>query len=249
MRPSILPLAALSLALVACSGDDGSTSNTSPTTAASSSSSSSSSSSTSSTSSASASTSDSTATSTATSDSTATSTATSEPTSTTNATSSSTTDATTGDLCAGEGESCADREACCADLNCCSGVPVPRGEEFCSINCPISDRNLKADLRAIDPARVLAQVVALPITTWRYKKDDPAIRHLGPMAQDFRAAFAVGASDRMIFPLDATGVSMAAIQGLHQRLVDAEEENAALRRQLGALERRLEALEGDAPAR
>ena len=113
--------------------------------------------------------------------------------------------------------------------------------------CPRSDRNLKADLRAIDPAHVLAQVVALPITTWRYKKDPPAIRHLGPMAQDFKAAFAIGGSDRMIFPLDATGVSLAAIQGLHQRLVDAEEENAALRQQLAELERRLAAIEAEAP--
>jgi hypothetical protein len=117
--------------------------------------------------------------------------------------------------------------------------------EFCSAMCPMSDRNLKADFRAIDPARVLAQVVALPITTWRYKKDSPDVRHLGPMAQDFKASFEIGGSDRMIFPLDATGVSMAAIQGLHQRLVDAEEENAALRRQLGDLERRLAAIEAD----
>jgi len=107
----------------------------------------------------------------------------------------------------------------------------------------MSDRNLKTEFRAIDPASVLAKVVAMPITTWRYKEDSADVRHLGPMAQDFSAAFGLWKTDRRIFPLDATGVSMAAIQGLHQRLVDAEEENAALRRQLGALERRMSALE------
>ncbi len=123
---------------------------------------------------------------------------------------------------------------------------MPPGEEFCSDICPMSDRNLKTDFRSVDPAQVLAKVVAMPITTWRYRKDGAETRHLGPMAQDFSAAFGLWNTDRMIFPLDATGVSMAAIQGMHRRLVDAEEENAALRRQLGALERRLEALEADA---
>ncbi|HGG57524.1 MAG TPA: tail fiber domain-containing protein [Nannocystis exedens] len=139
--------------------------------------------------------------------------------------------------------SCAKGETCCEGLKCCAGVPIPEGMEFCANMCPISDRNLKADFRSIDPAVVLAKVVAMPITTWRYKKDSTDVRHLGPMAQDFAAAFGLGKTERLIFPLDATGVSMAAIQGMHQRLVDAEEENAALHRQLADLERRMIRLE------
>ncbi|MCB9568324.1 MAG: tail fiber domain-containing protein [Myxococcales bacterium] len=145
-----------------------------------------------------------------------------------------------------EGGSCAQGEACCDGLQCCQGVPVPPGKEFCSMMCPISDRNLKSDLREVDPAAVLAKVVALPISTWRYTKDSAEVRHLGPMAQDFAAAFGLWDTDRMIFPLDASGVSMAAIQGLHQRLVDAEEENLALRRRLVDLEARLDAVEAGA---
>ena len=134
-------------------------------------------------------------------------------------------------------------EACCNGLDCCAGIPVPPGKEFCSNNCPISDRNAKADFRPIDVQDVLARVAALDITTWRYKKDTPDVRHLGPMAQDFKAAFGLGDTDRMIFPLDATGVSLAAIQALHQRLGAAEAENDDLRERLGRLERRLAELE------
>jgi hypothetical protein len=85
----------------------------------------------------------------------------------------------------------------------------------------------------------LAAVVALPIERWSYR-DEPA-RHLGPMAQDFAAAFGLGQDDRHIFPLDAAGVALAAIQGLHG-LVEAQ---AA---RLQALGREVAALRGETTA-
>ena len=47
------------------------------------------------------------------------------------------------------------------------------------------------------------------------------------MAQDFRAAFGLGESERTITTVDADGVALAAIQGLNHKV---EEENRALRR-------------------
>ena len=149
-------------------------------------------------------------------------------------------DSSGGDLCVPQQGSCAKGELCCEGLECCAGIPVPPGKEFCSNMCPISDRNLKTEFAAIDPAEVLRRVVALPLSTWRYRKDEPQVRHLGPMAQDFHAAFGLWDSDTMIFPLDASGVSMAAIQGLHARLLAAEAENEDLRARLNRLEQRLE---------
>ncbi|MCY0989751.1 tail fiber domain-containing protein [Nannocystis sp. ILAH1] len=169
-------------------------------------------------------------------------------TATSTATTSATTGPTSGDsgstggACSKQTEPCNAGQQCCDGLTCCSGVPVPRGEEFCSDNCPISDRNAKTDLRPVDASEVLSRVVALDITTWRYKHDGAEVRHLGPMAQDFKAAFGLWNTDRMIFPLDAAGVSLAAIQGLHRRLVAAEAENDDLRARLDRLERRLAAL-------
>lgn len=154
---------------------------------------------------------------------------------------------TTGGACSKQTEPCNAGQQCCDGLTCCAGVPVPRGEEFCSDNCPISDRNAKTDLRPVDAGEVLSRVVALDITSWRYKHDGAEVRHLGPMAQDFRAAFGLWNTDRMIFPLDAAGVSLAAIQGLHRRLVAAEADNDELRARLDRLERRLAALSPAAP--
>jgi len=144
-----------------------------------------------------------------------------------------------GGQCGGELTSCAKGELCCDGLQCCVGNPVPQGQEFCSMMCPKSDRNAKTGFIDVDAGEVLRKVVALPITSWRYRKDGAEVRHIGPMAQDFHAAFGLWNSDTMIFPLDASGVSMAAIQGLHARVVAAEAENEALRARLERLERRL----------
>lgn len=145
----------------------------------------------------------------------------------------------TGPACAEPMDSCAMGEKCCEGLECCSGIPVPPGKEFCSDNCPKSDRNLKTAIRPIDAPDILRRVVSLDISTWQYKRDSPEVRHLGPMAQDFRQAFGLWDTDRMIFPLDASGVSLAAIQALHQRVVDAEQENEDLRARLDRLEAEL----------
>ena len=153
-------------------------------------------------------------------------------------------DGDTGGMCSNQGESCANGEPCCGNLDCCQGVPVPPGQEFCSNMCPISDRNQKFGFQSVDPQWVLDQVSELPITTWSYKsgKDDFA-RHIGPMAQDFQAAFDVGATDLSIFQVDADGVSLAAIQALDAKVDSLEAENARLRATLRELEERLAKLE------
>lgn len=85
-----------------------------------------------------------------------------------------------------------------------------------------SDRRRKDNFAAADVRAILARVVALPISTWNYLSDDPRVRHIGPMAQDFHAAFGVGEDDTRIADVDANGVALAAIQGLHQ-LVNSQE--------------------------
>lgn len=79
-----------------------------------------------------------------------------------------------------------------------------------------------------DGQQVLDQLAALEISTWRYEWE-PTIRHLGPMSQDFMAAFGLGADERKIDLLDANGVNMVAIQALLRRLQVLEAEVAALR--------------------
>lgn len=109
----------------------------------------------------------------------------------------------------------------------------------------LSDRNLKSAITAVDPVAVLQTLVDLPISTWSYTAQGEGVRHMGPMAQDFAASFGLGEDDTHINTVDIDGVALAAIQGLHTRLQD---ENAALRARIDALERRLAALE-HAPVR
>lgn len=100
----------------------------------------------------------------------------------------------------------------------------------------ISDRDLKTGFAPVDVRSILTQVAALPITTWSYKGDDPGIRHLGPMAQDFMAAFQVGADDRHIHMLDASGVALSAIQALLELVQAQQKQLASVEGELAALQ-------------
>ena len=77
---------------------------------------------------------------------------------------------------------------------------------------------------------ILETLASLPISKWSYLWDGPAVRHLGPMSQDFMAAFHLGDNERRINVLDANGVNMVAIQALHRRVAGLEEEVASLKR-------------------
>jgi hypothetical protein len=108
-----------------------------------------------------------------------------------------------------------------------------------------SDRNLKENFTSVDPAQILAKVSALPITRWNYK-DDPTVPHLGPVAQDFRAAFALGRDEKTICVVDSEGVSLAAIQGLNKKVDENRNELFELvkqqKEQIEALKAELNAL-------
>ncbi len=107
-----------------------------------------------------------------------------------------------------------------------------------------SDRNAKTNFSSVNNLAVLAKVAAMPIQRWNYKTDAGSLQHIGPMAQDFHAAFGLNGSDnKHISTVDAQGVALAAIQGLNQKLDGLKTENAALKAQLGALTARLVKLE------
>ena len=112
----------------------------------------------------------------------------------------------------------------------------------------VSDRNQKKDLAPIDSRDVLEKLAAIPISRWHYNWEQSGeTPHLGPMAQDFKAAFYPGRDDKSITTLEADGVALAAIQGLNKKL---EEREASLRSELkrraaenAELKARLEKLE------
>ena len=105
-----------------------------------------------------------------------------------------------------------------------------------------SDRNLKEGITGTDGVETLSKLVSLPIATWNYKSDPQAITHMGPMAQDFHAAFGLGVDDKHIATLDFTGVAFSAIQGLYQVV---QEKDA----QINELNSRMQRLEAQQQAR
>jgi hypothetical protein len=96
----------------------------------------------------------------------------------------------------------------------------------------LSDRDAKENVKSVDSRVVLEAVCALPLATWNYKAQDQAIRHIGPMAQDFHAAFGVGEDERHIASVDADGVALAAIQALNQKLEERNVEIQQLKKAL-----------------
>ena len=106
-----------------------------------------------------------------------------------------------------------------------------------------SDRNAKENFNTIDPQVVLDKVAALPISEWNYRTDNDGVRHCGPTAQDFHAAFGLaGSDDKHISVVDEGGVALAAIQGLNQKLVndlaEKDAEIAALKKTVTELQLR-----------
>jgi hypothetical protein len=94
-----------------------------------------------------------------------------------------------------------------------------------------SDRNVKGGFQPVDVRVVLEKVAAMPFTRWHYT-NDPSTPHLGPMAQDFYAAFGLGEDDKHITTVDEGGVALAAIQGLHQEVKAKDAKIAQLEKEL-----------------
>jgi hypothetical protein len=106
----------------------------------------------------------------------------------------------------------------------------------------LSDRNMKANFAAVNPREILRGVLSLPISTWNYKTQDAAIRHIGPMAQDFFATFKLGDGDKTIATIDPDGVALAAIQGLNEELKDRDAKIDGLQQQLKQQQEQIESL-------
>ncbi|MNL35395.1 hypothetical protein D3C87_1574280 [compost metagenome] len=102
-----------------------------------------------------------------------------------------------------------------------------------------SDVNRKHRFEQISNEEILEKLRKLPVTRWSYKTEAENIRHIGPMAQDFYAAFGLGNDNRGIGTVDADGVALAGIKALEERtrnlaaeLESLKADNAALRQQM-----------------
>jgi len=112
-------------------------------------------------------------------------------------------------------------------------------------NCAhtLSDREAKSAIEPTDGARLLEQLARVPVHSWQYRAEPSGVRHIGPMAQDFHAAFGLGSDDRHVDLIDASGIALAAIQELDRRLRRRDEQVTELERRNSDLSARVAALE------
>ena len=117
-----------------------------------------------------------------------------------------------------------------------TGAQLPAGSGSWS---SLSDRNLKENFEALDGFDVLERLSHIPITEWNYKAQGGAIRHVGPMAQDFYEEFRLGEDDRHISTVDSDGIAFVSIQTLYSIVKELKTKT----QKIDELESRLEALE------
>jgi hypothetical protein len=106
----------------------------------------------------------------------------------------------------------------------------------------ISDRNSKKNLEPVNCREILGKLAGVPVQRWLYKVEaDDAVPHIGPIAQDFKAAFYPGRDDKTITTLEFDGVELAAIQGLNEIVAEKEARITGLEAEVAALKKRLDA--------
>lgn len=105
----------------------------------------------------------------------------------------------------------------------------------------LSDVNAKQDIEPVNGHNILEKISQLEISEWSYK-DAPRDRHVGPMAQDFYAAFGLGNSDKGIATMDSSGIALAAIKALAERNRVLEDKNKALEAAVAQLQKEYKAI-------
>jgi hypothetical protein len=92
---------------------------------------------------------------------------------------------------------------------------------------PVRARRVRRSRKPMPPPLTAEEsarrLFTMPMSYWTYDFE-PGVRHLGPMAQDFAAAFGLGRSNRQIDMVDANGVAVLAIQVLNRRVTALQKE-------------------------
>ena len=104
-----------------------------------------------------------------------------------------------------------------------------------------SSRTVKRDFAPVQKEELLQRLQQMPVTTWNFEQGQDGVRHLGPVAEDFYAAFGLGESERSVMVQDMAGVGLAGVQALADRsdamaarIAALEAQNAMLLQELQA---------------
>jgi hypothetical protein len=91
-----------------------------------------------------------------------------------------------------------------------------------------SSRTFKENFQSLGANELMDKISRLELTSWNYKDSDE--KHIGPMAEDFVAAFDVGTiresdssrEDHYLAAGDVAGVALAGVQALLDRIEELE---------------------------
>jgi len=101
----------------------------------------------------------------------------------------------------------------------------------------VCDSANKEDFRPVDRRTLLDKVAALRVRNYKMKDQNDGTRHIGPVAQDFHAAFGVGENNTSINLSDADGVTLAAVQALYDELMSDKARIAQLEAELARMQK------------
>jgi hypothetical protein len=87
-----------------------------------------------------------------------------------------------------------------------------------------SSRTLKENFQPVDGEDVLTRIRGIPITTWNMIGGGPEVRQMGPVAEDFYAAFPLGLGETTIGMGNIDGVNLAAVKALEARTVHLQQQ-------------------------
>jgi hypothetical protein len=110
-----------------------------------------------------------------------------------------------------------------------------------------SSRLAKERFENVSGEEVLHRLRRLSIQRWSYLGLDT--RHLGPVAEEFYAAFGLGEGPATISTVDADGVSLLAAQALERRTEELRQAYAGLRAAVDSLSRVVGALSASGTSR
>jgi trimeric autotransporter adhesin len=113
-----------------------------------------------------------------------------------------------------------------------TGVTLSAGGSAWNV---VSDRNRKENFGIVDGEDILMRLRGVPVTSWNYIAEGRQTRHIGPMAQDWHAAFALNDDPLTINQGDFDGVNLAAVQALERRTTEQAERIRTLEAELAEL--------------
>lgn len=94
-----------------------------------------------------------------------------------------------------------------------------------------SSETVKQAIEPLDESEIIRRISNVGIHEWSYT-NNPDIRHIGPMAEEFYAAFGLGSSERSISASNMAGLGLAGIQALEARNRELEERLAKLEKMI-----------------